>query len=98
MFSYNNPGLPNGLIYEGISTEGKKFIGGSAAQLRSRNLLWVMIDDVISLKTELNRKKSCMAPFLDALIPVTHQKPITDYNYGYKGYWFEIFVIFFPIN
>ena len=35
LFSYNNPGLPNGLIYEGISTEGKKFIGGSAAQVRS---------------------------------------------------------------
>ena len=25
--SYNNPGLPNGLIYEGISTEGKRYVG-----------------------------------------------------------------------
>jgi len=30
--SYNNPGLPNGLIFEGVSEEGKRFIGGSAAQ------------------------------------------------------------------
>ena len=30
--SYNNPGLPNGLIFKGISTEGKRYIGGSAAQ------------------------------------------------------------------
>ena len=25
--SYNNPGLPNGLVYEGISTEGQKYVG-----------------------------------------------------------------------
>ena len=55
--SYNNPGLPNGLIYEGISNEGKRYIGGSAAQ-------------------------SCMAPFLDAIISVHHQRPIEDYNKG----------------
>ena len=34
--SYNNPGLPNGLIFKGISTEGKRYIGGSAAQREGR--------------------------------------------------------------
>ena len=50
--------------------------------------VWVITYDVIKSQI-FNRKKSCMAPFLDALIPVVHQKPITDYNYGYQGVWLE---------
>lgn len=30
--SYNNPGLPNGLIFRGVSDKGKQYAGGSAAQ------------------------------------------------------------------
>ena len=30
--SYNNPGLPNGIVFRGVSSVGKKYAGGSAAQ------------------------------------------------------------------